>query len=99
MKTVNIDPAPTEYQTFRKLLFHRVELVPATSIVAKNLIKIHPEFSGKFVHSDNAFLESNSFIGISKKSPLAKMMPRGNQAIADMKAEGVITSVITAYTE
>ena len=99
LKSTGTDAAHEEYYSFRKLLAHRVDVVPATAIIAKSMIKRHPEFHGKFVQSNRSFHESSYYMGISKKSRLAQMMPLINKTIADMKAEGVITEIIKRYTE
>lgn len=99
LKSMDTDSAPKEYYSFKKLMLHRIDIIPATAIVAKSMIKSHPEFHGKFIHSTKAFLNSNYYMGIGKKSRLAQMIPLINQTIADMKSEGFIDQVIKKYTE
>ena len=99
LKSMSTDSAPEEYQSFKKLMAHRLDIVPATSIIVKSMIKNHPEFHGKFVQSKQSFHESFYYMGISGKSRLTQMMPLINKIIADMKAEGVIDRIVKRYTE
>lgn len=99
LKSTVTDSAPEEYYSFKKLMAHRVDIVPATAIITKSMIKRHPEFHGKFVQSKQSFHESSYYMGVSRKSRLAQMMPLINKTIADMKAEGVINGIIEKYTE
>lgn len=99
LKTMNTEAAPQEHLSFKKLMAHRVDIVPATEIIAKSMIKKHPEFHGKFVHSNKPFHEAEYYMGIGKKSRLAQMVPLINKKVADMKADGFVDAVIKKYTE
>jgi len=99
LATRTTDSAPQEYLSFKKLMAHRVDIVPATDIIAKHMIKKHPEFHGKFVRSNRSFHEAEYYMGIGKKSCLAQMVPLINKTITDMKTEGFIDTVIKKYTE
>ncbi|WP_319524393.1 transporter substrate-binding domain-containing protein [uncultured Desulfosarcina sp.] len=99
LKSINTDAAPQEYLSFKKLMAHRVDIVPATDIIAGSMIKKHPEFHGKFAHSSKPFHEADYYMGIGKKSGLAQMVPLLNKTITEMKAEGFVDKIIKKYTE
>ena len=99
LRSMDTDSAPKEILSFKKLLLRRIDIVPATSIIINGMIKTHPEFRGKFVHSKKPLHVSEYFMGVSKKSRLARMIPRINRVITEMRAEGFIDEVVKKYTE
>jgi polar amino acid transport system substrate-binding protein len=99
LKSMNTDSATREYYSFKKLMAHRIDIIPATDIVVQSMVKNHPEFIGKFSHSDKPFLESEYYMGISKKSRLVRMIPQINEALTAMKNENFMDRVVSKYTD
>jgi polar amino acid transport system substrate-binding protein len=99
LKTMNVHTASTDYDNYKKLLAHKIDIFPGNEIVAKGLFKKYPEFQGKFVHSDKSFIEWVLHMGISKKSQFVPMIPRINAVLADLKNEGFIDKTVKNYLE
>lgn len=99
LATMDVEVANTDYQSYLMLLSRRTDIVPGNEIVAKGLFKKHPELRGKFVHSEQAFIKWDLRIAISKKSPVAALVPEINAVLADMKREGLIDEIVTRYTQ
>ncbi len=99
LKTLNVDVANADLFSFRKLLTGRIDVFPANEIVAKGLFKQYPDLRGKFVHSEEAFVEWVLHMGISKQSHLVSMIPEINRVLSDMKKSGSINEAVRCYTE
>lgn len=99
LKTMDVEVANTDYQSYLMLLSRRTDIVPGNEIVAKGLFKKHPELRGKFVHSEKSFIEWDLRIAMSKKSPYAPLVPQINAVLADMKREGLIDEIVNRYTQ
>ncbi|MEE4355701.1 MAG: transporter substrate-binding domain-containing protein [Desulfococcaceae bacterium] len=99
LKTMDVDTASGDYNNYRKLLAHRIDIFPGNEIVAKGLFKKHPELKGKFVHSDKSFMEWTLYMGISKKSEFVPMIPGINKVLKELKDEDFISKTVRKYTE
>ncbi len=99
LKTMNTDVARRDYDNYKKLMARRIDIFPGNEIVAKGLFENHPEFKGKFVHSDKSFIEWNLHMGISKKSKFVQIIPDINKILNDLKNEGFIDETVRRYTE
>ena len=99
LKTLHVDVVNTDYTNYKKLMAHRIDIFPGNEIVAKSLFKKYPEFKGKFVHSDNSFIEWSLHMGIGKHSRLVSMIPAINKILGDLKTEGFIDKIVKKYTE
>lgn len=99
LKTMNVDYAKRDYNNYKKLMSHRIDIFPGNEIVAKGLFKIYPEFKNKFVASDKSFVEWILRMGVSKKSKFVFQIPKINAIFADLKKEGLIDKIVEKYTE
>jgi polar amino acid transport system substrate-binding protein len=99
LKQMHVDTGNSDYNNFRKLLVHRMDIFPANEVVARSLFKKHPELKGKFVHSDQSFIEWILHMGISQKSSLVHRISDINTILADLKNEGFIHKTVRKYTE
>lgn len=99
LKTMDVDTANADLFNFRKLTTGRIDVFPGNEIVAKGLFKKFPDLNGKVVHSEKSFIEWVLHMGISKRSWLTSMLPEINEALLDMKREGVIDATVRKYTQ
>lgn len=99
LKVMKVDKATTDLSNYKKLLFHRIDIFPGNEIVAKALFKKHPELQGKLIHSRNAFIKWDFYMGISKKSPLVAKIPEINRIISELKEDGIVAGIVRKYTE
>ncbi|WDP89315.1 MAG: transporter substrate-binding domain-containing protein [Desulfobacter sp.] len=99
LKSMKVNRVATDYQNYKKLMAHRIDIFPGNEIVAKGLFKKHPELRGKFRHSDQSFMEWVLHMGVSKKSAFIQTLPCINTVLKDLKEEGFIQETIRKYTE
>ena len=99
LKTMKVDPAHRDYNNYKKLMAHRIDIFPGNEIVAKGLFKMYPEFKDKFVASDKSFIEWELHMAINKKSRFISLVPQINKIFADFKREGLVDKIIRKYTE
>jgi len=99
LKTMDVDVANADYLNYLKLMSHRIDIFPGNEIVAEGLFKAHPELRGKFVHSRKSFIEWVLRIAVGRKSPYAPLLPRINEMLAEMQAEGVVDAIVRKYTQ
>ena len=62
---LRVDRVASDFLNYKKLLAGRIDIFPGNEIVARGLFKKHPEFRGKFLHSDRSFIEWVLRMGIS----------------------------------
>lgn len=98
LKTMDVEVANTDYQNYLMLLARRTDIFPGNELVAEGLFRMHPELRGKFVHSENAFIEWPLCIALSRKSPFIDLLPRINAEVQRMKNEGVIDEIVRRHT-
>jgi len=99
LETMNTDTANSDLLNYIKLIEGRIDIFPANEIVARGIFKQRPELGEKLFHSKNAFIKWVLRIAISKKSTLASRLPEINEALAEIKKEGVIDKLVKKYTQ
>ena len=79
----------------RKLIHSRMDILLGNESVIYSLIKSHPEWKGKLKFSPKFSSQHAYRIGVSRKSPLAGLIPEINRLIQEMKTDGTIDLILS----
>ena len=99
LKTAEVETANSDYSNYKKLLAGRIDIFPANYLVAKGLMKKYPRLNGKFIHSENSFIEWDLYMTISKKSQYSSKLEEINRIIKDLVSEGFVEATVRKYIE
>jgi polar amino acid transport system substrate-binding protein len=93
---IRLDGSADLESAFRKLAEGRVDVVLAVNLAAAEILRL-PEFSGKFATIGLPYQSTPLAIGIGRSSPALDQLPRINEAIAAMKADGSLKKILAKY--
>lgn len=80
---------------FEMILKGRLDLVLSNEYRFKYLAKLHPELQGRFSRAQKPVGVGSLYIAMSKKSPhVSLVVPRLNEILAKMKADGTIQKIV-----
>ncbi|MCB2145180.1 MAG: transporter substrate-binding domain-containing protein [Deltaproteobacteria bacterium] len=82
-------------QGIRKLLHSRMDILLGNESVINSLIRSHPEWKGKLKFTPKFSSQHAYRIGISRKSPVAGLIPEINRLILEMKTDGTIDQILS----
>ena len=92
-KKINIQFSDNADLVFQKLFAQRIDLAVAHHTVAKQLIK-EAGMAGKIGVGGKDFNQVPYYTPLSQRSPAVRFIPRINQGIAELKAEGGIQRIL-----
>ncbi|MCP4111484.1 MAG: amino acid ABC transporter substrate-binding protein [Desulfobacteraceae bacterium] len=96
---INVDYAPSEKLTLKKLVYGRVYLFPADVAVAWNLIKKHfPREIDNFGMLEKPHETSGNYLMVSKTYPnTQELLQKFNAALKKIKDRGVVKQILQKY--
>jgi polar amino acid transport system substrate-binding protein len=90
---LKIEAVTREEQNFLRLVNDRVDIIPAHEAIAYEQIKKHG-WQDQLGYAAKLFDQTVVYIGISKKSPAKDLIPKINQAITELNADGTIEKIL-----
>ncbi|MBF0099395.1 MAG: amino acid ABC transporter substrate-binding protein [Desulfobacterales bacterium] len=94
---LKVSEVTTLEQNFEKLIVGRIDIMLANQAEASEFIRRNLEYHEKLKAADKPYLSYFYHIGFSKKSSARVLLPKINEIIQQMKAEGILDKIIAEY--
>ena len=93
-KAFTIEVSASSEANLKKLLGGRMDGVLEVESVAESYFRQHPEWRERITHAPTVVNVDRYRIGISRKSPVASMLPRVNDAVRDLRTDGTVARIM-----
>ncbi len=89
-----VEYAASDRISFQKLYAGRIDLYLCNADMGNSLIAKHPKWQNAFLKQKKPVRVYPDYMAISRRSPARKLLPRINQVISEMKADGTIDRLL-----
>lgn len=92
-----VEAVPAEEYNFRKLLAGRIDVLLSIDLVAQAIIANDPRMAAELRSAAKPYLVKDYHVGVARRSPWATLLPKIDQAILAMKADGSFARILARH--
>lgn len=92
--SLDVEYAASDRISFQKLHVGRIDLYLCNADMGNSLIAKNPKWQKSFLEQKKPVRVYPDYMAISRRSPAQKLLPRINQVILEMKADGTVDRLL-----